>query len=320
MAIIAAPTSIFAETQLEPGDRCEVQPLGHADALQVPLALEPELAGKTLELPGGRDVAWTGSDGRGPVPGLQAVLVEPWDALWLEYAGQDRFRLVIDRSAQAPSLADTWTSEQGIPFAFDGGDREVWRDGAALATQLAEWDLALRAARLGTHAGFDQLMCLPMVRDMELLDHQIRTAKTVLRRFRGRALLCDEVGLGKTIEAGLVLSELHLRGLARSILILTPPSLIEQWQGELRQSAKFMKEYQNPRFAEFLKLLASIIDEGQKSGKLRSDIPAQVAARALFGALDELALWWVSGKGEKLDIHKVADWIGDLVLEGLHKK
>jgi len=89
---------------------------------------------------------------------------------------------------------------------------------------------------------------------------------------------------------------------------------------ELRQSAKFMKEYQNPRFAEFLKLLASIIDEGQKQGKLRADIPAQVAARALFGALDELALWWVSGKGEKLEISKVADWIGDLVLEGLHKK
>ena len=40
---------------------------------------------------------------------------------------------------------------------------------------------------------------------MELLEHQIRTAKTVLRRFRGRALLCDEVGLGKTIEAGLIL-------------------------------------------------------------------------------------------------------------------
>jgi SNF2 family DNA or RNA helicase len=68
-----------------------------------------------------------------------------------------------------------------------------------------------------------------------LLEHQIRTAKTVLRRFRGRALLCDEVGLGKTIEAGLVLDELHLRGLARSVLVLVPPSLIEQWQGELRR-------------------------------------------------------------------------------------
>jgi TetR/AcrR family fatty acid metabolism transcriptional regulator len=89
---------------------------------------------------------------------------------------------------------------------------------------------------------------------------------------------------------------------------------------ELRQSAKFMKEYQNPRFAEFLKLLASIVDEGQKNGKLRADIPAPVAARALFGALDELALWWVSGKGDKLDMNKVADWVGDMVLEGLSKK
>lgn len=87
---------------------------------------------------------------------------------------------------------------------------------------------------------------------------------------------------------------------------------------ELRQSAKFMKEYSNPRFAEFLKLLAGIVDEGQKQGQLRADIPAPVAARALFGALDELALWWVSGRGaEKIEIRKVADWIGDLVLEGL---
>ena len=70
---------------------------------------------------------------------------------------------------------------------------------------------------------------------MELLEHQIRTAKTVLRRCRGRALLCDEVGLGKTIEAGLILDELHLRGLARSVLVLVPPSLVEQWQGEMRR-------------------------------------------------------------------------------------
>jgi TetR/AcrR family fatty acid metabolism transcriptional regulator len=88
---------------------------------------------------------------------------------------------------------------------------------------------------------------------------------------------------------------------------------------ELRQSAKFMKEYQNPRFAEFLKLLASVIDEGQKQGTLRADVPAPVAARALFGALDELALWWVSGRGDKLDISKVADWVGGMVLKGLEK-
>ncbi len=88
---------------------------------------------------------------------------------------------------------------------------------------------------MSTNAGFDRLICLPLVRDMELLDHQIRTAKTVLRRFRGKALLCDEVGLGKTIEAGLIFDELRMRGLVRNALVLTPPSLIEQWQGEMRR-------------------------------------------------------------------------------------
>jgi TetR/AcrR family transcriptional regulator, fatty acid metabolism regulator protein len=86
---------------------------------------------------------------------------------------------------------------------------------------------------------------------------------------------------------------------------------------ELRQSAKFMKEYRNPRFAEFLKALAAVIDEGQRQGALRADIPAPVAARALFGALDELALMWVTGRGDRFDIRKVADWMADLVLEGI---
>ena len=87
---------------------------------------------------------------------------------------------------------------------------------------------------------------------------------------------------------------------------------------ELRQSAKFMKEYENPRFGEFLKLLAGVIDEGQRQGTFRADVPAPIAARALFGALDELALWWCAA--EKFEIAKVADWIGALVLEGLETK
>jgi TetR/AcrR family fatty acid metabolism transcriptional regulator len=86
---------------------------------------------------------------------------------------------------------------------------------------------------------------------------------------------------------------------------------------ELRQSAKFMKEYKNPRFAEFLKTLAGVVDEGQRQGAIRGDVPAPVAARALFGALDELALMWVTGRGERFDIRKVADWMSDVVLQGL---
>ncbi|MBI4511680.1 MAG: TetR/AcrR family transcriptional regulator [Deltaproteobacteria bacterium] len=89
---------------------------------------------------------------------------------------------------------------------------------------------------------------------------------------------------------------------------------------ELRQSAKFMKDYANPRFAEFLKLLAGIIDEGQASGTFVSGTPPTVLARAIFGLLDELALMWVTTKGDKIDIRKAADWVGRLVLEGLERR
>ena len=58
-------------------------------------------------------------------------------------------------------------------------------------------------------------------------------AQTALRRFRGRGLLCDEVGLGKTIEAGLALKEYLMRQMAERVLILTPPALVEQWREEL---------------------------------------------------------------------------------------
>ncbi|MBM4430490.1 MAG: hypothetical protein FJ026_09125, partial [Chloroflexi bacterium] len=63
--------------------------------------------------------------------------------------------------------------------------------------------------------------------------HQARIADTVIDRFPERFLLCDEVGLGKTIEAGLVLRQLLLSGQVRRCLILAPKSVCRQWQEEL---------------------------------------------------------------------------------------
>ena len=51
---------------------------------------------------------------------------------------------------------------------------------------------------------------------------------------RIRYLLAEEVGLGKTIEAGLILRELKLRGMVRRVLVLAPKSLVRQWQAEMR--------------------------------------------------------------------------------------
>lgn len=63
--------------------------------------------------------------------------------------------------------------------------------------------------------------------------HQTRVADAVIQRFPERAMLCDEVGLGKTIEAGLILRQLVLSGLVKRCLILAPKSVLRQWQEEL---------------------------------------------------------------------------------------
>lgn len=91
---------------------------------------------------------------------------------------------------------------------------------------------------------FDQLLCLEGLTGVEHLPHQIETVRKVLRRFRGRVLLADEVGLGKTIEACLLLREYLLRGLAKRVLILVPTPLVSQWQEEL--ASKFHLEFSIP--------------------------------------------------------------------------
>jgi superfamily II DNA or RNA helicase len=90
-----------------------------------------------------------------------------------------------------------------------------------------------RFAHLGLAQGFDELLCLPHLHGIEIFRHQIETARKVLKQFRGRVLLADEVGLGKTIEAGIVLKEYLWRGMVESVLVLVPPSLVGQWREEL---------------------------------------------------------------------------------------
>jgi SNF2 family DNA or RNA helicase len=90
-----------------------------------------------------------------------------------------------------------------------------------------------RFAHLALAQGFDELLCLPQLTGFEPLRHQIETVRKVLKQYRGRVLLADEVGLGKTIEACMVLKEYSLRGMADRVLVLTPASLVGQWREEL---------------------------------------------------------------------------------------
>ena len=90
------------------------------------------------------------------------------------------------------------------------------------------------AVQVWARPGFDTFLALPRLR-FEPFDYQLQAARTVLRRMRGRGILADEVGLGKTIEAGLVLSELRMRGLADQVLVIVPAGLVDQWRDELER-------------------------------------------------------------------------------------
>ncbi len=70
---------------------------------------------------------------------------------------------------------------------------------------------------------------------VELLPHQFSIASDVARRRRPRVLLADETGLGKTIEAGLIVSRLLISRRAQRVLVLVPDSLLHQWLVELRR-------------------------------------------------------------------------------------
>ncbi len=100
--------------------------------------------------------------------------------------------------------------------------------------------LRLDAERLRLSRGFDVLLCLEDIA-VEHYEHQLEAARRALRDMRGRALLADEVGLGKTIEAGIIMKELIQRGLVQTVLVLTPASLTEQWREEL--ATKFREEF-----------------------------------------------------------------------------
>ncbi|NBJ70174.1 MULTISPECIES: SNF2-related protein [Clostridia] len=103
---------------------------------------------------------------------------------------------------------------------------------------LSSWELfsmAYATEQTTMVPNFTGLRALEFLPHVSFLDHQIRTAEQVMEQMHGRAILADEVGLGKTIEAGLVLKEYMIRGLVKKALILVPASLVNQWERELNE-------------------------------------------------------------------------------------
>src|SRR6201988_1362119 len=88
------------------------------------------------------------------------------------------------------------------------------------------------------------------------------------------------------------------------------------FQVELRGSTKFMEEFSAAGFAEYLSLIRSTFEEGQRAGIFRADLNAKVVAKILFGALDEMATNWILSK-RRYKLAPMADEVLDIFLNGV---
>src|SRR5436853_2141837 len=88
------------------------------------------------------------------------------------------------------------------------------------------------------------------------------------------------------------------------------------FQVELRGSTKFMREFSAAGFAEYLALLRRTFEEGQRVGVFRKELNATVAAKILFGALDEMATNWIISK-RNYKLEPMADVVMDVFLNGV---
>jgi SNF2 family DNA or RNA helicase len=168
------------------------------------------------------------------------VLEVVFDGQLRRLSAQREWEIVNGNAAGTPEPFATALERETEELPSQGA--RIWHpQGEAL---LARWrggqtDTSMRfelrghAERWAGWAGTDHLISLDSLRGVERFPHQIRACLKVMRDLNGRAILADEVGLGKTIEAGIVLKDYLLRGVVRTVLVLVPASLCEQWRAEL---------------------------------------------------------------------------------------
>lgn len=93
--------------------------------------------------------------------------------------------------------------------------------------------------------------------------------------------------------------------------------LAEVLQIELRQSSKFMRRYVPVKFLQYLDLIGEIIEEGKSKGCIQPHIIPAIAKRAIFGALDEMSLYWVLAKKPKYTLEQCIQQMSEFFIEGL---
>lgn len=139
----------------------------------------------------------------------------------------------LEEDRLGEELAVVWELEVGHTVAPDQGLPDtVTADGYDDPNTLAAYVDAVRWGAV-TSADADSYQA-PFRSGANVEAYQLEPLRRALQSSRTNLLLADDVGLGKTVEAGLVIQELLLRHRARSVVIVCPPSLRLKWQAEMR--------------------------------------------------------------------------------------
>jgi TetR/AcrR family fatty acid metabolism transcriptional regulator len=123
----------------------------------------------------------------------------------------------------------------------------------------------------------------------------------------GRAAL---EGIDHPVDRLRAIARLHLERVGRD------RDLAIVFQVELRQSTKFMEEFSSTQLREYLGIIRDVIADAQSAGVFRRDVNPTLAAKVLFGALDEMATNWVLSRRRYLPVSD-ADAVVDLFLNGV---
>ena len=189
-------------------------------------------------------------------PGDRLLLRDrPWRLLRQTAAGDSRYLFELEAldgdipsalSVVVPPEEATLLPSQEVQFDLRGIDSlNAWVSAHRLiAATLVNETGMLSGARFGRVA-LEAYQLVPVVR--------------LLAKPRPSLLIADDVGLGKTIEAGLVMLELMARGRVKRILVVTPPGLMEQWQDELQN--KFGLEF-------------TLVEDGAGLSRAQTELPA----------------------------------------------
>src|SRR6266704_3049631 len=132
----------------------------------------------------------------------------------------------------------------------------------------------------------------------EILPHQIFAAHRVVASPRRRFLLADEVGLGKTIEAGMIWQALEQRGQAKRTLIIVPAGLTTQWQEEMQDKFGCGESKDNPTFeirghqyCDAMLLLTATPHQGEENHSRFKNLLRLLEEYVDFSALEDKSLF-----------------------------